>query len=131
MGKAQLALDFTAPAKPVAAPAAPRVSPPRLRKTQRHAPFEVKSDTSRDAADSHTTPELARLEAVVLDAIRASGQTGMTDDEIEVATKLSHQTASARRRGLVLRGFVMDSDRRRDTRSGRAATVWIVKGETK
>lgn len=40
-------------------------------------------------------------------------------------SELSHQTASARVRGLVLRGRVKDSGKRRDTRSGRKATVWI------
>jgi len=104
----QLGLDFT------------KQTPPR------HAPYERKSDTSKAAADSHTTEDLGRLESLVLERIRAAGDVGMTDDEIEVATGLPHQTASARRRGLVLRKAIIDSDRRRPTRHGRNAVVWIL-----
>lgn len=49
-----------------------------------------------------------------------------TDDGIEVRLKMRHQTASARRRGLVIKGFVEDSGGRAETRSGRTATVWVV-----
>lgn len=49
---------------------------------------------------------------------------GMTDDEVEVALDMRHQTASARRRELVKAGRVRDTGRRRNTRSGRPATVW-------
>src|SRR5262245_32382047 len=48
----------------------------------------------------------------------------MTDDELEQRTGYRHQTVSARRRELVLLGFVEDSQRRALTRSGRSATVW-------
>jgi hypothetical protein len=51
---------------------------------------------------------------------------GATDDEIEVALDLKHQTASAARRGLVIAGLVRDSGQVRKTRSGRNATVWVI-----
>lgn len=88
-------------------------------------PYVRGSDTSYAAARS-IAPELPRLEGVVLDCIRKSGEHGRTDDEVETITKLSHQCASARRRGLVLKDRVVDSGRRRVTRSGRKATVWVV-----
>ena len=50
---------------------------------------------------------------------------GVTDDQIEQDLDILHQTASARRRELVLLGKVKDSGRRRRTRSGRLATVWV------
>jgi len=79
-------------------------------------------DTSLAAARA-IVPDLARLEALVLSVIKNSGG-GMTDYEIEQQTGLRHQTASARRRGLVLRSLVEDSGDRRPTDSGRYAVVW-------
>ncbi len=52
---------------------------------------------------------------------------GATDDEVEWALNLRHQTASARRRELVLLGLVVDSSWRRPTRSGTNATIWVAK----
>ena len=47
-----------------------------------------------------------------------------TCDAVEVITGLSHQTVSARLRGLVLRGQIEDSGSKARTRSGRWAVVW-------
>jgi len=49
---------------------------------------------------------------------------GLTDEEIEHTLNLKHQTASARRRELVLGGLIHDSGQTRKTTSGREATVW-------
>jgi hypothetical protein len=87
-------------------------------------PPHVDSDTSEEAAE-RIASETGRLQAMVLDEVRRSGGHGRTDDELEVALGLRHQTASARRRELVLKGLVEDSGRRRATRSGRKATVWV------
>src|SRR5580658_1247613 len=86
------------------------------------APFVKGSDTSREAAQSLPEPALARLEAVVFASIVSFGGFGCTDDELERLTELSHQTVSARRRGLVQKGRIVDSGLRRQTRSGRKAT---------
>jgi hypothetical protein len=61
----------------------------------------------------------------VLDFIRSRGARGATDDEIEVVLGMRHQTASARRRGLVLKLYVSDSGAKRPTRSGSSAIVWV------
>jgi len=61
----------------------------------------------------------------VLGFIESTFIHGATDDEIEVALGMRHQTASARRRDLVLSGLAKDSGKRRKTRSGRSATVWV------
>lgn len=89
-----------------------------------YRPHVPGSNTSLAAAASQSGKAEVD-EARVLDHIRACGPLGATDDEIEIALHLLHQTASARRRGLVLKDFVVDSGRVRLTRSKRFATVWI------
>ena len=85
-------------------------------------------ETSREAYRS-IAGDLPRLEGVVLEFIRRSD--GATDDEIEAGTGLPHQTASARRNGLMRRGLirVASNERgeplKRQTRSGRKAFVWV------
>lgn len=88
------------------------------------APYVPGSATSKAAAVS-IVPDLGRLEGLVFERIARAGDTGLTDDEIEVALELTHQSASARRRGLVQQRLVADSGRTRETRSGRQATVWV------
>lgn len=58
-------------------------------------------------------------------AIALTGLSGMTCDEVERETGLSHQSASARIRELALMNRIFDSGARRVTRSGRRATVWL------
>jgi len=88
--------------------------------------------TSRDAAESmlSTAPS---LELRVAQFLYGRAGSGATDDEIEVALRLKHQTASARRRTLVLAGLVTGGEgegaTRRKTRSGRTAYVWYFLGE--
>lgn len=86
-------------------------------------PSEVTSETSVAAASSMKQASNTIREQV-FDVIRLRG--GATDDELEVALQMRHQTVSARRRELVLLGRVKPSGQRRITRSGRAAEVWTV-----
>lgn len=91
-------------------------------------PPHENTDTSIAAALSMLS--CARtLQGAVYRMIRARGPAGATDDEIERAMGLRHQTASARRRELVLLGTVRDSGKRRRTDSGRFATVWVTDEE--
>lgn len=108
---------------------------PRQRGLFDHTPYadgqlpHVKgSDTSRAAAEAaeESAPTIRRS---VFRFIRSRGDHGSTDDEIEEVLDLSHQTASARRRELVLLGLVKDSGDRRKTRLGRGATVWVAVGD--
>lgn len=89
-----------------------------------NAPFVQGSPTSEAAAES-IKPDLQRLEKMVRDAIHAAGKDGMTCDEVEVKLNLSHQTASARCTTLKRSGEIEDCGKRRATRSGRAAAVYI------
>lgn len=55
---------------------------------------------------------------------------GLTDDELETRLKVSHQTASAARNALVRGGYLVDSGKRRNTRSGNPAVVWVHTGKS-
>jgi hypothetical protein len=88
-------------------------------------PFVRGSDTSKAAAAS-IEGHVKTLESQVFDLVRQAGDRGLTDDELEVLTALSHQTVSARRRTLVLKRMLRDGGQRRRTRSNRLATVWIL-----
>lgn len=87
-------------------------------------PGSVRRDTSEDAADS-IAPQVGRLQSVVLDAIRAAGSRGLTDEELQSRLGLRPNTARPRRCELYLKGLVKDSGVRRATASGRTAAVWV------
>jgi len=80
----------------------------------------VPAETSEDAANSVAGSRVS-MRRRVLDFIQTQG--GATDDEIEQGLEMIHQTASARRRELVLLGFVEPSGEKRRTRTGRWALV--------
>ena len=86
-------------------------------------PFVRGSETCEEAAVAKA-PTKARDEAKVLAFVHAQKH-GATDDEIEVGTGLCHQSASARRNGLVVKGLLRDSGEKRLTRRKRRAIVWI------
>lgn len=88
-------------------------------------PFVKGSDTSEAAADS-MVHDAANIRGRVLSAIVESND-GLTCDDVESILVLRHQTASARVRELALLEKIVDSGRRRPTRSGRGAAVWIGK----
>lgn len=85
------------------------------------------TDTSMEAAEA-IQPDLARLEAVVLAAIRGSGAAGLCDHEGMLVTGLGGNTYRPRRRTLAMRGLVGDSGRRRLTPTGRRAIAWAMVG---
>jgi hypothetical protein len=98
----------------------------------RFAPYVKGSDTSKEAADSMTDEELGRLERLVYATIEKAGEQGRIDDEVTVLTEPVHHwtgpsSAAARRVALVKRGLVVDSGKRRKTRSNKNATVWVTK----
>lgn len=87
-------------------------------------PPHVGSDTSYAAAEGIRDSAEA-LRRKIFDEIKRRGYLGLTCDEAEVLFTMRHQTASARIRELVLKNLAFDSERRRVTRSGRFAIVWI------
>lgn len=83
------------------------------------------SRTSKAAADSVRGGISARQRAVVMEAIRAAGSDGLTDEEAGERLGLGGNSLRPRRRELEKQGLVIDSGRVRDTESGRSAVVWI------
>lgn len=93
-------------------------------------PYVVGSDTSRAAAEAEAEKAMSDVKKI-LELFELRGSYGLTDQEIEKALGLRQSTASARRRGLVLSGRVVDSKGYRPTRSGNKATVWLLAGTEK
>ena len=92
--------------------------------SRRSLPYAKGSATSKAAAESMIDHAPTVRHRIFQFLVSRAGR-GATDDEIEQALNLSHQTASARRNLLVRDGAIEDSHRKRPTRSGRSATVWI------
>lgn len=87
-------------------------------------PYARNAQTSRDAAVS--MKEAAQsYEAKVLDFIRRQGTWGATADEVQGALRLSHQNGSARVSTLAKKGLIVRTGRKRVTRSGRKAFVYV------
>jgi hypothetical protein len=74
--------------------------------------------------------EASRLRGLVFETIKRSGADGMTCDGTEELLLLSHQTCSPRFWELHKRNLIVDSGRRRKTRSGRSAVVYIVPSDS-
>lgn len=88
-------------------------------------PHVAGSDTSLSAAKS-VEARVPKMKMAVMDCIARGYDEGRTCDEVEVWLGMSHQTASARIRDLVKSGKIADSGKRRPTRSGRKAAVYMV-----
>ena len=82
------------------------------------------ADTRREAGRS-IDAHLQRLQAAVLRFLEERGPRGATDEQIHEALELSGDTARARRCELRDAGLIVDSGRRRKTRTGRRAVVWV------
>jgi len=81
------------------------------------------NEESREAWDSLPEETVTGQLGVVVDTIRKSK--GLTCDEVEIITGLSHQTVSARITILKQRGW-LDVIGKRPTRTGRMASVYRV-----
>lgn len=89
--------------------------------------FVSGSRTSRAAAEAIAdgAPTLRRR---VFGALEAAAPDGMTDEEMQVALRMSANTQRPRRVELERAGLVEDSGRTRPTRAGRLAVVWVASG---
>ncbi len=93
--------------------------------TEQTLPFAKGSVTSKEAAES-MVPHAPSIRERVYMAVETQHYTsGITCDEVEVMSGISHQTVSARIRELAKAGRIKDSGRVRPTRSGRNAVVWV------
>lgn len=99
-------------------PGAKRIEAQGLPAFQRH------SDTSRAAAiEIHDSA--ATIRERVYEFIKGRGESGATDEEIQVALDLHGNTERPRRRELQKDLRIIDSASRRQTESGRKAVVWV------
>ena len=80
---------------------------------------------SRLAFDA-VTPSIGELAQRVLDLVRSSGMHGATCDEAIAILGLTHQTASPRFTELEAKGLIIRTDKRRRTRSGNQAAIYIL-----
>lgn len=83
------------------------------------------------AAHQSIEPSKRTLRLEIYRLIRRAVIDGKTCDELEAATGWSHQTTSARVTELKSAGWIVDSGRRRPTRSGRSAAVLIAAEHTR
>ena len=83
-----------------------------------------RTDTSKSAADSVASAAPRRRE-LVLALIRGRGDRGATIDEIQIATGWLTQSICPRVNELAKKRMICDSGKRRKTRAGRAAIVWV------
>ena len=77
------------------------------------------SNAAYDSIKNHKSSMKARI-------LRMLEETQSTDDEMEKALGMSHQTLSSCRRSLVKDGLVEATGDKRPTRSGRNAQVWRI-----
>jgi len=80
-----------------------------------------------DAAAEAIKPSAATLRALVLAAVRNSGSTGVTRQEIEKRTQLEGNTVRPRCMELLKAGSIVETSRTRETESGRQAVVIVAK----
>ena len=89
-------------------------------------PFVHDSATSKAAADD-IVDSATKLRGEVLKFIRACGDKGATDEEIQTALPhIKPNTQRPRRVELAHRRLIADSGEKRPTQSGRSAVVWRV-----
>jgi hypothetical protein len=89
------------------------------------APRHHTQRTSLEARDSITKPTADTMRAQVYEVIHGRGSDGATDEEIQIVLSINPSTERPRRGELVTGNAVVDSGRRRPTRSGRNAIVWV------
>jgi len=87
-------------------------------------PYARYSDTSREAAES-MRDSAPSYEALVLNYIRETESYGATADECLHALGLTHQNGSARVSTLAKKQLIIRTNRKRMTRSGRRAYVYV------
>lgn len=98
-------------------------------------PDPERNARGRTHRDGHPTERAAALAAyprtgtqrrLILDAIAASGDRGMTHDELALIPDVSDRAHRTRRKELEKDGWVRDSGRTRETITSTDAVVWVL-----
>ena len=82
-------------------------------------------EPSKAAIDSIDDLDLSRMKWQVYRFIWEQKTYGAIDDEIYRGLNMRQNTARPRRNDLMNQGYIVDSGKRRQTRSGREAIIWI------
>jgi len=88
-------------------------------------PFIKHRETSKEAAESITDEAATTWRERVYSVIKSTG--GATDEEIQTALAMNPSTQRPRRVELLYGDRIKDSGEKRNTKSGRKATVWVTK----
>lgn len=88
------------------------------------APAFRATDTSQEAA-ADLAPHLGRLQKLVMDAIEAAGERGLTADEVAAAVRLDRWSVQPRTSELRAKRKIRDSGDRRPNQTGKRAIVWV------
>lgn len=99
---------------------------PRATTTTRVRAKPVGTAQGTSLADAIGSLKQGTTRKAVFDIIRNRGEHGATDDEVEAIMGRSHQTVSAARNTLSSDGLILATTKKRNTRYGQPATVWIV-----
>ena len=93
----------------------------------RRPPSVATSETSREAAADLSPDLVAKARAAVYRYLENRGAQGATDEEMQLGIPMAANTQRPRRRELEQSGLVIDSEQRRETKSGRRAVVWALR----
>lgn len=91
-----------------------------------YSPAPGQTDTSAEAAQSLEGVS-ARIQRLVLAAIRSAGKAGLTAHEVSTVLRLERTTAQPRTSELRRLGRIVDSGQRRPNPNGKRAIVWIAR----
>ncbi len=89
-----------------------------------YVPATGPTDTSAEAAIA-MEPVTARIQRLVLAAIKAAGSTGLTAHELAVTLGMERTTVQPRTSELRKQEFITDSGNRRPNPNGKNAIVWV------
>ena len=108
-------------------PEALKPSPRARCLTRSYRPQETSLQAKDSQKEKAPLDKVRVLQGIMRECAIGGGiRQGATCDELESSLMLSHQTTSARVRDLAKGGRIVDSGKRRRTRTGRQAIVWTV-----
>lgn len=103
--------------------------PPNTTGNTRPLPTPRVADTTKAAAD-RMAPKAKSIRGAVLRFFVQRGAVGGTDDELFQFCDGPENSLRPRRGELTRMGYLEDSGKRRKTRAGCAARVWVYTGKT-
>lgn len=82
------------------------------------------TDTQIEAAKVAKVKAGTKQETI-LNLVASFGDQGLTDNELEIITKWTHQSVSGARNALMMRGMIRDSGQRRPNQRGNREIAWV------